>query len=237
MLATRAGRVRRPAIGPAATSRTPATARTLALVAIAGQAAFAAAWVVAGALEPGYSHADSPISALAARTAESPWVARAGIVALGGGIAALGAALRPALPRRPAATASALLFVAAGALLVVTGLLPLDCDPEAAACRARRAAGELSAEHRLHLALGVPTQLLLVATPFALARALWPGRLARTLVAAGLGGVAVVVALTVAAETGGADGLVQRLGFGVVHAWVAFVALAVVRRPPDRRSS
>ena len=70
-----------------------ATTRALVWVAFAGQLAFVASWVIAGALDPGYSHLEAGVSVLAARTAEHPWIVTAGLIALGLAIAALGAAL------------------------------------------------------------------------------------------------------------------------------------------------
>src|SRR3954463_1080318 len=76
------------------------TARALVWAAFAGQALFFASWIVAGALEPHYSHIDSYVSELAARDAAHPWIDTIGIAAFGVSLVCLGAALFAALPRR-----------------------------------------------------------------------------------------------------------------------------------------
>src|SRR2546423_3387094 len=92
----------------------PAPIRQLAWLAIAGQVAFVAAWVIAGALEPGYSAFDQAISELGARNAAHPWLMNTGFVILGLAIAALGPCLLAVLPRRRAARVAGGLFAVAG---------------------------------------------------------------------------------------------------------------------------
>ena len=55
----------------------PPLARRLAWIAIAGQLAFVASWIVAGALQPGYSHVRDPVSTLGGHGAAHPWIGRA----------------------------------------------------------------------------------------------------------------------------------------------------------------
>src|SRR4051794_41701270 len=103
--------------------------RKLAWFALAGQVVFVASWVVAGALEPGYSHADQGVSELGARTAEHPLIVNAGLVVFGLTFVALGVALLAVLPSRVAAA----LFVAAGVAVIASGVIRLDCglsDPQ-----------------------------------------------------------------------------------------------------------
>src|SRR4051812_38144627 len=95
-------------------------ARKLAWFALAGQVLFVASWVVAGALEPGYSHADQGVSELGARTAEHPLIVNAGLVVFGLTFVALGVALLAVLPARVAAA----LFVGAGIAGVGSGGVP-----------------------------------------------------------------------------------------------------------------
>src|SRR5438552_6777790 len=108
--------------------------RLLAWFAVAAQAVFVASWIVAGALQPRYSASDSGVSALAAHGMRDPWIAMAGLVVLGLGVAALAPGLRAVLPPRRAAVGAAGLFVLAGAGFVVAGLSRLDCDLAHAAC-------------------------------------------------------------------------------------------------------
>src|SRR4051812_34931251 len=85
-------------------------ARKLAWAALVGQVVFIASWVVAGALQPGYSHANQGVSELGARGAEHPLIVNAGLVVFGLTFVALGVALLAVLPSRGAAA----LFMAAG---------------------------------------------------------------------------------------------------------------------------
>src|SRR5438094_5342538 len=77
--------------------------RSLAWFAVAAQGLFVASWIVAGALQRSYSASDSGVSALAAHGMRDPWIAMAGFVVLGLGLAALAPGLRAVLPRRRAA--------------------------------------------------------------------------------------------------------------------------------------
>jgi Protein of unknown function (DUF998) len=199
----------------------------LAGVALVGQAVFVATWVVAGALEPGYSHVEQGVSELAMRGAENPWLLGAGLVVLGASFAALAAALRAVLPGGRASTVAVVLFAAAGAAIAAGAFLQLDCPMSQEACRDRWQAGELSAEHDAHLWAGLAFEVLLAATPFALARALWPRPAGIAALAAGLIGLALTGAVWLGYEAD-ADGLVQRLGFGVMHVWLVAVAAGVL---------
>src|SRR5712691_8410032 len=167
--------------------------RSLAWFAIAAQAVFVVAWIVAGALQPHYSGSASGVSALAAHGMRHPWIAMAAFVALGLGVAALAPGLRAVLPRRRAAAIAIGLFVLAGAGFVAIGLARVDCDLSLAACSARFDAGELSWQTSLHLWAGLITQAALLLTPFALARALWPSPVGALSLACGVAGVAIAV--------------------------------------------
>src|SRR4051812_35075478 len=100
--------------------------RTLAWLAIAAQPVFVASWLVAGALEPGYSGARSTVSALAADGAAHPWIVIVGLAALGAGVLALAATLWMALPSSRVAVA---LFSIIGAGLLIGAFVRLPCDP------------------------------------------------------------------------------------------------------------
>jgi hypothetical protein len=204
--------------------------------ALAGQVAFIASWVVAGALEPRYSHVDQFVSELGARNAAHPAIVNAGIVALGLSFAALGVALPSALPRRRAARVAGALFVLAGVAVVLSGVFRLDCGPGADEhCRALWRAGALSWQQDAHAWCADVAQLLLAATPFAIAWALWPAPSGVAALSSGVFGL-LVGPLSAGASGGGAGGgVVQRLDLGVVHLWVLIVGvgiLYVTRRPP-----
>src|SRR3954467_12929182 len=96
--------------------RRASTARTLVWVAFAGQVVFVAAWIVAGALEPHYSHLEQFVSELAARHAAHPWIVTVGIAAMAVSWVLLGVALWQVLPRWRASAIASGLFVVAGTL-------------------------------------------------------------------------------------------------------------------------
>jgi hypothetical protein len=197
-------------------------------VAFAGQALFFASWIVAGALEPHYSHVQSYVSELAARSGAHPWIETIGIAAFGVSLVALGAALAGALPRRRALAAAA--FAAAGVAALLAAVFPLDCATTIShECKRLQDAGALSWQHYAHLWTGLVTTAFIVLTPFALARALWPGTTAAVLLAIGTSGVAIGALSTFGHDApGAADGLIQRLGLLVVLAWVAIVGAWVL---------
>src|SRR3954454_871488 len=206
------------------------TARVLTWAALAGQVAFVASWVLAGALEPHYSAIDSYVSELGARHAAHPWLLNAGVAVFGASFVALGVALRRVLPRRRAAAVATALFAAAGVTIVLEGLLQMDCSITADAhCRALSDAGALSWHHYGHLWASLGSQLLLAATPFAIAAALWPAPSGAAALGAGVSGLAagVLVSLVDSPADGGA-GLGQRVGLTVLHLWALIVAVGIL---------
>src|SRR6476646_7137686 len=108
--------------------------RAAAVAAIAIQPLFIAAWIVAGALQPGYSHARSGISALGADNAAHPWIVDSALVLFGLSFVVLAFCLYRVLPRRRAATVSVALFAAAGISIALAGPINLDCDLAHAHC-------------------------------------------------------------------------------------------------------
>lgn len=218
-----------PAMAEAAAAPPARVARALAWAALAGQLLFIAAWVVAGALEPGYSHVEQAVSELGAGDAAHPWLMNLGLVVLGLSIAGLGPALLTVLPRRRAAGVAAGLFALAGVAVILSGFLHLDCGMTQQACVDRWDAGELSWHHATHLWLGLVFNLAFVATPFALARALWPRPSGLLALGCGTTGVVILALFFVLEQPDAAAvGLFQRIGFGVVHLWVLIVAVGVL---------
>jgi hypothetical protein len=204
------------------------TARALVWAAFLAQALFFASWIVAGALEPHYSHVNSYISELAARDAAHPWIETTGIALLGVSLLCLAAALPAALPRRRGLAAAS--FALAGVAVIFAAVFPLDCATTVShQCQALQDAGELSWQHYAHLWLGLANTVFLVLTPFALARALWPGTTAAVLLASGTVGLGIGVASTFGHDaSGAADGLIQRAGLAVVLVWVLLVGAWVL---------
>jgi Protein of unknown function (DUF998) len=204
------------------------TVRGLTWAALAGQLVFIASWIVAGALEPGYSHLDDYVSALGGKHAAHPWIVNTGIVVLGLSIAGLGVAVLQVLPRRRAAVVAALLFVGAGVALGLEGVFQLDCSFASQHCEDLWRAGRLSWQTDAHLWAGSVGQLLFALTPFAIARALWPSPVAAASLVAGLYGLAFGVAVFFLGGSDSAGGLVQRTGLAVLHLWVLIVAVGIL---------
>jgi hypothetical protein len=106
------------------------------------------------------------------------------------------------------------------------------------ACHALWKAGKLSADTDAHLWAGLAGHALLLLTPFALARALWPGTVAAAALGAGVWGVAVTLIALPLAGNDAAAGLVERGELAVFHLWVLIVGIGVLyaTRGPARRS-
>ncbi|MEA2468873.1 MAG: hypothetical protein QOJ57_2999 [Thermoleophilaceae bacterium] len=204
-------------------------------IALAGQAAFVASWVVAGALEPGYSHVDQAVSELGANDASHAWIVNTGIVLYGLSFVALGLALRGLVGVAPA-----VLFAGAGVAGIVAGVVPLDCGLSDSACEHMWRARELSWHEDVHLWASLVSQLFLAATPFAIARALSPEPVAPLAFGAGVAGLAIGVgSFFLYGVNGAPDGLIQRFGFLTVHVWVLIVAVGILHstsraRPPGQ---
>jgi hypothetical membrane protein len=213
--------------------------RQLAWLAIAGQVAFIAAWIVASALQPGYSPIDQAISELGARNAAHPWIVNTGIVILGVAVAALGPCVLAVLPARRATRIAAAGFVVSGVAIALAAAFPIDCSLTVdRVCIARFHAGELSWQTTAHVWLGPVFDVAFVATPFALARVLWPSPVAAASLASGLFGIGFWVVSFAAIEGAGvADGLGQRIGFIPVHLWVVIVAAGVLHTLRSREDA
>ncbi len=198
-------------------------------VAVAGQLAFVAAWVIAGALESGYSAADQTVSELAAGGAANPWILWLGLLSLSFSDGSTALLLRERLGF--AGWLPAAMFAVAGLGVLVILALPLDCMVNGdAACDARVDAGEASWQHRGHNVAAVSVQLILVVTPFAVAYALRRRpRLAWWAFAAGVVGVATVLAVATSDPGAAGYGIYQRVTFGFVHLWVIAIAVAAFR--------
>ena len=226
----------RPAGWPTLSSAVRRRVRALAWLAIAAQVAFVAGWVVAGALEPGYSPVRSYVSELGRRGAAHPWIFDLSVVVWGAGFIALGSALALTLRTRRWARVAPALFVVAGVCAILDAPLRLDCAATIShICRVRETAGSLSWREYGHVWASFGIELSLLLTPFALARSLWPGSLARLV----LGGALVVaIALLLLAGLGGwigahspyswDAGLWQRIWLAVVHGWVLICAAALL---------
>jgi hypothetical protein len=206
-------------------------ARFLAWAALVAQLVFIASWVVAGALEDGYSHLEQGVSELGADNAENPLIANAGIVVLGLSFIGVGLALLAALPRRPARQVAVGLFVAAGVSLALAGVFPLECGMAVdQRCEDLWRAGALSWQHDAHLWSGFAAEVFFVLTPFAISRALWPSPVGAAALSAGVFGVLffLVAGFGLGSSESVAGGLLQRTGFAVMQLWVLIVVAGVL---------
>jgi uncharacterized protein DUF998 len=216
------------------------TVRSLAWLALGAQVLFIASWLVAGALQPGYSHARSGVSALAAHGAAHPWIVMAGLALLGLSAIALAPGLLAVLERRPAAVAAAALVALTGAAFLVTAFARMDCDLARHACYERFEHGALSWRTSAHLWAGVAASVVLVATPLALARALWPRVPGVLALLAGLFGLALGLLGEVAYRTSGTpDGTAERIELVAAQLWLVILAVGVLHetRGPVRYSA
>lgn len=211
--------------------------RLLALIAVAGQLNFVAAWIVGGLVQPGYSTADQAVSELFARTAEHPFVLWIGLVGLVPSYLATAAILRRTLG--PAGWPAGALFLLAVPLVIVVLVSPLDCMTNgSAACAARVDDGAVSAAHERHGVAAVALQLTLVATAFAVAIAVRGSRLVHWALGFGALGIATVLVVAAIDPSDGGYGIAQRATFGFVNIWVIAVAGAAVAgiRGPGART-
>src|SRR4051794_16054849 len=191
--------------------------RSLAWFAITAQALFVASWLVAGALEPGFSQADGWVSALASSGAEHAWIVMAGLAVLGLGAIALAAGLAATLPPRPARTVAATLFALIGTAFVISAFARLDCNAALTAC-----------DGAVHAWAGFLALLFLLATPFALGRALWPSPTAAVAMVAALAGLGIAILGQIAYDSGGADGTTERIELFVAQLWFLIVAAGLL---------
>ena len=216
-----------------------ARSRALAWAAVAGQAIFVVAWLIAGALEPGYSHLQHYVSELGADGAENPWLMNAGIVLLGLSFGALALAVRPVLPARTASGVAVSAIALLGLGFVVAGLFPIDClrttDLD---CQARWDERDVSWQQAVHGWAGLVGRAASLVAVFALARALWPRPVGVFALVSGVIGVAIAALLTIVNAEGpdAAEGLWQRWSLANLHLGALLVAAGVLwaaRREPE----
>lgn len=175
--------------------------RFLAVGGVAGPVAFVAAWALLGARAEDYDPTRDAISDLAALGAPNRPVMTAGLLALGAGMAAYGAALRPR-PSWP---------------------LPVLNGMTAAAVAALPLGGAYDDAHGAAAGLGYVT---LAAIPVLGARGLRPAWAAVSVTTGLVSGLCLLATVLLPW-----DGLFQRLGLTVAHAWVVVSALGLLRSP------
>jgi hypothetical membrane protein len=205
--------------------------RLLSWFAIGTQVVFIGGWVLAGALEKHYSPLRQYISELGRDGAAHPWIFSIAVAVWGLGFIALAIALVPALRTRPWPKAMPLLFVLAGACAIGVAPLRMDCSPTVShICELRETAGTLSWHHYAHERLSLGINAFLLLTPFAIARAAWPSRLATATFSGGLLVliVWVVTSFALHSHIAGYQGLEERLWALVAYVWTLLCATALI---------
>jgi hypothetical membrane protein len=188
-------------------------------VGVAGTVAFVAVVLVLGAITPGYRPAAETVSRLGSRGQAHPWAARSLFVAYGLVVLATCAPLAASVTARSRAlAASVAVYAVAG---VVAGLAPKDPDgvPVTMASQA-------------HVGATIVGGAALVLAMVLVVRS---GRQRLDRVVAAAAAVGVVVGAVVFRQTWGRDyyGVVERLLLGVALAWVAWLCLRLLARPPE----
>lgn len=183
----------------------------LALGGLLGPAAFVSAWLVGGLRTPGYRPAHDAISRLAAEGAQTRGLMTAGFVGFG----VLVPLAAPALARSVRSPGVRVTATVAGLATLAVAATPLT----------RTEGTRQDTLHALWAAAGYVAMALtpLVAAP-ALRRAGRRRASALSLAAAAVSALSLV-GTVVLPWSGGA----QRLGLGVVDAWLAAVAVAALR--------
>jgi hypothetical membrane protein len=188
--------------------RIPTRRRALAWAGVAGPVTFITSWATAGALTPGYSPLQEPVSRLAAAGAPHRPLMNAGFLVFAAAMPAYAVPLRMVVPGR--AWLAALACGVGSAGIAVTPL------------------GFSDGLDAAHAAAAGSTYLAMAALPLLAAGPLArSGRrqAARASVAIGVVAGACLVASTVAEPVG----LFQRAGLSVVDAWIVASALAILR--------
>lgn len=199
-------------------------ARRAAWAALLVQPAFLAYWLIASALEPGYSPARQHVSELGAPRAAAPWLLDAMLVLWGASMILAAVAVRRAWAGR--ARLAVALLALAGVCLALAGPFHLTCWPSVARGCAR---GDFSAA--AHGILAGTGQIALLLSVPALAWALRGERAGRRLLLPA--GIALLVLLGFATGPHGdrsRRGAEQRVGIAAAQAWIAGIAAAALVR-------
>lgn len=202
----------------------------LAWLAILAQVVFLGGWVLAGALEPHYSHVRQYISELGRDGAANPWIFMTFMAIWGLGWIALAIGVVPSLRTRRWPLAMSLFFSLAGVCAILVGPLRMDCSTIlSAACRSHEATDGRSWHYEAHIWLSLGIKVALLLTGFAFARSAWPSRLGRLV----LGGALVLLAAGIVTfilhdSFDGYKGLEERLWAIVACAWALVCATVLI---------
>ena len=145
--------------------------RLLARIAALAATGFVGTLLLAGFLDPGYSHLSEGVSALASVESEAAGVMTVGFLLLATTAVAAGAALAGTLRGR-AGRAAAALVVVAGLITAFDGFARQSCSTLQQSCLDRERAGTVSSAHVVHNLSALALFALLVAAGFLFASAL-----------------------------------------------------------------
>lgn len=209
----------------------PTLSRVLAHVATGATVVAAAAIILAGFLDPGYSSISEGISALSSQESSAAPVAIAGFVAMAVMVLAAGTALFLALSGKRAKV-GAVLVILAGLMMVVVSFARQSCSSLQAECLARESAGTVSSSHWIHNLVALVVFLFLVVAGF-----LWGAGLRRRTGSKSLARASLVVAIVAALfmvwfgsnAYGSFGGLVERVFVALAFGWPVYLAVRVTR--------
>jgi len=146
-------------------------ARTLAKVGVGAAVTTAAAIIIAGFADPGYSARSEAISALASVESKSASIMIFGFVTMALTAVSAGAALFLGLKGKAARTGSVFVIIG-GLLTLVAGFARQSCSTLQQSCLNRESAGMVSGAHVTHNLISLVLFVLLVSAGFFLAAGL-----------------------------------------------------------------
>jgi hypothetical membrane protein len=182
--------------------------QALAFGGVFGPLGFVAAWVTAGALATGYSPVNEVISRLAAVDAPMRGLMTAGLACFGVAVLGYSVALRDALGVSASVAASA-----SGVATLGAGAFPL---------------GASSVIDLVHVGFATVGSAALALTPLLAARQLAADGHRAAATGSRLVGVLSAGCLATSAFAP-PEGLMQRVGLTLAHAWIAASAIAIIR--------
>lgn len=214
--------------------RTPSgrrRARLLAVASAVGLGGFAGGVILAGALDPGYSHRSEGMSALASLESQAAGIMTVAFLSLVVATVAAGLSLLFTLGGKSGRTAGVLVTLAGIGMVGVT-FARQSCSSLQQACLDRESAGDVAGSHVVHNLVSLVVFVLLVAAGFVLASALRRTprltHLTRRVRVAAFASLALMIWFGSAAY-GDNGGLVQRAFLAIAFGLPVLVALRASR--------
>lgn len=175
---------------------------------VAGPILFVAAWVLGGAIEPGYSPVHDAISRLAAAGASVRPLMTIGLAGFAIGMLLYAGALRAAVPGLAWQAALGAGVAVVGVIAFPVGATSMGCD--------------------VHGAFASMAYVALVAMPMLAARSLAAAGHRRVATLSAVTGLAAGLCLA-ATVLGATPGLLQRIGLTLVDTWIVGSAACILR--------